>query len=121
MSADRGGVRRGRRRNWPWLRLRSELAAGGRGGERCADKAPLSLAGPDAGRSPSIAVENRARGTTAWWLPGLRSLFGREARGPVEGYVAEQAIAAGHIQTVCVNAPGARTVTGLARVLGKSR
>ena len=35
--------------------------------------------------------------------------------------MAEQAIAAGHIQTVCVNAPGARTVTGLARVLGKSR
>ncbi len=63
------------------------------------------------GPPPSIAVENRARGTTAWRLPGPRDLLGGEARGAVEGYVAEQAIAAGQTQTVYVNAPGARTVT----------
>ena len=63
------------------------------------------------GAPPSIAVENRARGTTAWRLPGPRSLLGGEARGPVEGYVAEQAIAAGQVQTVYVNAPGAHVVT----------
>jgi len=63
------------------------------------------------GVPPSIAVENRVRGTSAWRLPGPASLLGGEARGPVEGYVAEQAIAAGQTQTVYVNAPRARTVT----------
>jgi hypothetical protein len=63
------------------------------------------------GPPPSIAAENRARWTTAWRLPGPRSLIGGEARGPVAGYVAAQAIAAGQTQTVYVSAPHARTVT----------
>jgi hypothetical protein len=63
------------------------------------------------GPPPSIAAENRAPGTTAWRLPGPRSLIGGEARGPVAGYVAAQAIAAGQTQTVYVSAPHARTVT----------
>ncbi len=63
------------------------------------------------GAPPSIAVENRERGTTAWRLPGPPSLLGGAAHGPVEGYVAEQAIAPGQIERVYVNAPGARTIT----------
>jgi hypothetical protein len=64
-----------------------------------------------AGAPPSIAAENRARGTSAWRLPGPRRLIGGEAHGPVEGYVAEQAIAAGETETVYVSAPRARTVS----------
>jgi hypothetical protein len=63
------------------------------------------------GAPPSIAAENRARGTTAWRLPGERKLIGGEAHGPVEGYVAHQAVAAGEVQRVYVNAPGAHAVT----------
>jgi hypothetical protein len=63
------------------------------------------------GAPPSIAQENRAAGTTAWRLPGPADLLGGAAHGPVEGYVAAQAIAPGQTQTVYVNAPGARTVT----------
>jgi len=65
---------------------------------------------PTAGRLPSIAVENRAHGTTAWRLPGPLSLLGGAARGPVAGYVAMHAIAPGQIERVYVNAPGSRTV-----------
>jgi hypothetical protein len=64
-----------------------------------------------AGAPPSIAAENRARGTTAWRLPGPATLLGGAARGAVEGYVAEQAVAPGETERVYVNAPGARTVT----------
>ncbi len=63
------------------------------------------------GAPPSIAAENRLRGTGAWRLPGPASLIGGAAHGPVEGYVAEQAIAPGQIQSVYVNAPGAHEVT----------
>jgi hypothetical protein len=63
------------------------------------------------GAPPSIAVENRARGTRAWRLPGPARLLGGAAHGPVEGYVAEQAIAPGQTETVYVNAPRSRTVT----------
>ncbi len=76
-----------------------------------ADGVPYRWLVPTEGAPPSIAVENRARGTTAWRLPGPRRLLGGEAHGPVEGYVAEQAIAAGETQTVYVNAPRARTVS----------
>src|SRR5271165_4543618 len=64
-----------------------------------------------AGAPPSIAAENRFAGTTAWRLPGPANLIGGEAHGPVEGYVAEQAIAPGQLESVYVNAPGAREVT----------
>jgi hypothetical protein len=63
------------------------------------------------GAPPSIAVENREPGTTAWRLPGPPDLLGGAAHGPVEGYVAEQGIAPGQIEKLYVNAPGARTVT----------
>lgn len=63
------------------------------------------------GAPPSIAAENREAGTTAWRLPGPPSLLGGAARGRVEGYVAEQAIAPGETERVYVNAPRARTVT----------
>jgi hypothetical protein len=65
---------------------------------------------PSIGAPPSIARENRARGTRAWRLPGAPGLEGGAARGAVEGYVAMQAIAPGQIQRVYVNAPGSRTV-----------
>jgi len=63
------------------------------------------------GPAPSIARENRARGTAAWRLPGPPSLIGGEARGPVEGYVAHQAVVAGEIERVYANAPGAGELT----------
>jgi hypothetical protein len=63
------------------------------------------------GQPPSIAAENGAPGTTAWRLAGSPSLLGGAAHGPVEGYVAEQAIAPGESESIYVNAPGAHTVT----------
>jgi hypothetical protein len=63
------------------------------------------------GAAPSIAEENGARGTSAWRLPGPASLLGGAAHGPVEGYVAEQAVAPGQTERIYVSAPAARTVT----------
>lgn len=63
------------------------------------------------GAAPSVAVENRARGTRAWRLPGAAYELGGAAHGAIAGYVAEQAIAAGEVQRVYVSAPRARTVT----------
>jgi hypothetical protein len=63
------------------------------------------------GAPPSIAVENRAAGSTAWRLPGPARLLGGAARGPVEGYVAEQVIALGQTERIYVNAPRAHAVT----------
>jgi hypothetical protein len=59
---------------------------------------------------PSVRLENRVRGSTAWRLPGPPRLLGGAVRGPVEGYVAKQAIAPGETERVYVNAPGARAV-----------
>ena len=60
---------------------------------------------------PSVALENRERGTRAWRLPGPADRSaGGVARGPVAGYVATQAVAAGDVQRIYVSAPGARTV-----------
>ena len=55
---------------------------------------------PTHGRALSVAGENRARGTSAWRLPGPRSLIGGAARGAIEGYVARQAVVAGQRETV---------------------
>ncbi len=63
------------------------------------------------GAAPSIAVENRARGTSAWRLPGPAYELGGVAHGAIAGYVAEQAIAPGQLQSVYVSAPRARTLT----------
>jgi hypothetical protein len=66
---------------------------------------------PTEGRPPTIAAENREKGTRAWRLPGPPDLLGGAAQGPVAGYVAEQAIAPGETQRIYVDAPGARRVT----------
>ena len=63
-----------------------------------------------AGEPPSLARENRARGTTSWRLPGPAYLLGGEARGVVEGYVSSQSPAPGERESVYVSAPGARSV-----------
>jgi hypothetical protein len=72
---------------------------------------PYRLLVRTVGAAPSVAVENRAAGTTAWRLPGPPLQIGGAAHGPVTGYVAAQAIAPGERQVVYVNAHGARTVT----------
>lgn len=60
----------------------------------------------------SVAAENAHHGTRGWRLPGpVTASAGGVARGRVEGYVAEQAIAHGATQRIYVNAPGAQTVT----------
>ncbi len=63
------------------------------------------------GAPPSIAAENRARGTSAWRLPGPAYELGGAAHGAIAGYVAEQAIAPGQVQSVYVSAPRSRTLT----------
>jgi hypothetical protein len=63
------------------------------------------------GKPPSIAVENRSLGTTGWRLSGPANLLGGQGHGPVQGYVAAQAISPGQTQSVYVSAPRARTVT----------
>ena len=64
-----------------------------------------------AGAPPPIAVENRSTGTTAWRLPGPAYEIGGAADGAIAGYVAEQAIAPGEVQSVYVDAPRAQAVT----------
>jgi N,N-dimethylformamidase beta subunit-like, C-terminal len=63
------------------------------------------------GPQPSIAAENRARGTRAWRLPGPAAELGGVASGAVAGYVAAPAVAPGDVQRVYVSAPGSRSVT----------
>ena len=63
-----------------------------------------------AGAPPSMAAENRHRGTTAWRLPGPADAVGGLAFGSVAGYVAEQAVLPGEIERIYVSAPGARLV-----------
>jgi hypothetical protein len=65
---------------------------------------------PTVGAPPSVAAENRARGTSAWRLPGAASLIGGAAHGATSAYVAQQAIAPGAVQSIYVSAPGAHTV-----------
>jgi hypothetical protein len=65
---------------------------------------------PTRGAPPSIAAENRARGTVAWRLPGPSYELGGAAHGAVEGYVASDAVEAGETQTVYASAPGSRRV-----------
>jgi hypothetical protein len=67
--------------------------------------------GPIPSAALSIAAENRLPGTRAWRLPGPAQLISGAAHGPIAGYVAEQAIVAGQMQRVYVDAPGARTVS----------
>jgi hypothetical protein len=97
------------------------LSACGGGGAPAADTsgapsgaasaaAPYRWLVPTRGVPPSIAAENRARGTVAWRLPGPSYLLGGAAHGAVEGYVASDAVVAGETQRVYVSAPGAAKV-----------
>ncbi len=63
-----------------------------------------------AGAQPTVAVENRQPGTTAWRLPGPAADVGGLADGDVSGYVARQAIGVGETERIYVSAPGSRTV-----------
>lgn len=62
------------------------------------------------GPQPSVAAENRHRGTTAWRLPGPAADAGGLARGAIAGYVAAQTVLPGERQSIFVNAYGARLV-----------
>jgi len=62
------------------------------------------------GAQPSIAAESRQKGTTAWELPGPNAASGGTRHGPVSGYVAEQTVIPGELQSIYVNAPGTRHV-----------
>jgi len=61
------------------------------------------------GPAPTVVQENARPGTRAWRLPGPPDSTGGIARGPVEGYVAEQAVAPGQSERIYVRAPGARS------------
>ncbi len=62
------------------------------------------------GPQPTIAAENRNRGSTAWRLPDPSADVGGVAHGSVTGYVAAQAISPGRTERIYVSAPGARHV-----------
>lgn len=85
-------------------------ARAGSAAQPVAEPAPYRWLVRTEGAPPSIAAENRARGTTAWRLPGPAYELGGAASGAIAGYVAEQSIAPGEVQRVYVKAPGARTV-----------
>jgi hypothetical protein len=99
------------------------LLAGGCGGGSSTTRSIAEASTPDApnpayrwlvptdGAAPTIAAENQEPGTTSWRLPGPAALLGGEARGAVDGYVARQAVAAGEMQRIYVNAAGAQSVT----------
>ncbi len=65
---------------------------------------------PTDGPAPTVVQENARPGTRAWRLPGPPDSSGGIARGPVEGYVGEQAVAPGQSERIYVRAPGAHTV-----------
>jgi hypothetical protein len=99
------------------------LLAGGCGGGGSSRRSPAEASTPAApnppyrwlvptdGPAPTIAVENEEPGTSSWRLAGPSTLLGGEARGAVDGYVARQAVAAGEVERIYVNAPGAQSVT----------
>jgi len=62
------------------------------------------------GRAPTIAAENRSRGTSAWRLSGPAADVGGVARGAVTGYVAHQALLPRQTERIYVSAPGATQV-----------
>jgi hypothetical protein len=62
------------------------------------------------GRQPSIAAENRHRGTRAWRLAGRAEDVGGIAYGSVTGYVGAPAVSTGHVERIYVSAPGSARV-----------
>ena len=62
------------------------------------------------GAQPTVATENRSRGTGVWRLPGPAAEVGGLAHGSVTGYVSRQAVRVGQTERIYVSAPGARTV-----------
>jgi hypothetical protein len=95
-------------------------AGGGAGGTASSSAAGVAAGGtaggsyrwlvPTVGAPPSVAAENRARGTSAWRLTGPASLIGGAAHGAISAYVAQQAITPGAVQSIYASAPGAHTV-----------
>jgi hypothetical protein len=75
-----------------------------------APRLPFRWLIPTAGPQPSIAAENRARGTGAWRLPGPSRDVGGLAHGAVIGYVAAPTVSPGQVQRIYVSAPGSRHV-----------
>ncbi len=65
---------------------------------------------PTAGTPPSVAAENRNRGTRDWRLPGPTADVGGLAHGSLSAYVSQQAIVPGQTEHLYVSAPGARSV-----------
>jgi hypothetical protein len=62
------------------------------------------------GAQPTVAAENRHRGTRGWRLPGPARDIGGLRHGSLAGYVAEQAVAPGQHERIHVSAPGTRFV-----------
>src|SRR5271166_2875256 len=88
-----------------WRGVSASISGGGSGSagrptSGVQGRSPYRWLARTQGAPPSIAAENREAGTTAWRLPGPPSLLGGAARGRVEGYVAEQAIAPGETERV---------------------
>ena len=63
------------------------------------------------GAPPSIAAENRARGTGAWRLPGPRADIGGLAFGGIHGYPSRETVGPGQVERLFVNSPGGARVT----------
>ena len=127
-----GGGRRGRDRAVTGARRRQLIAVAVLGVTcsvaACGDNQPGPRARPPAGLTPArrssyrwlvatqgpaptIAQENRARGTRGWRLAGPAAQIGGVATGTVRGYVAKPALLPGQQQSIDVSAPGSRTVT----------
>lgn len=62
------------------------------------------------GTQPSVAVENRHRGTREWRLRGPAQDVGGLRHGRIAGYVAEQAVVPGQRERIYVSAPQAKFV-----------
>ncbi len=103
------------------LVLITVLAASGCGASRVTHRTPARNPPPGpqppyrwlvriSGPPPTIAAENRARGTRAWQLRGAASEVGGRAYGTVAGYVSRQAVAAGQTERIYVSAPGSKSV-----------
>ena len=63
------------------------------------------------GSAPTIAQENRAPGTRGWRLAGPAGDIGGVATGNVRGYVSEQTVLPGQLQSIYVSAASSRAVT----------
>jgi hypothetical protein len=65
---------------------------------------------PTRGLPPTVAAENRQRGTRGWRLPGPPADVGGLAYGSVSGYVSAQAVLPGQLERIYVRAARSRQV-----------